>query len=1118
VDPIADALLPRVEPQPSPTPPTPVREPSPSLQAVLDESARRGHSGYAQHVRVTYEQNRRDDRVHFLRNLAENHRNRAGEIANDAARAREAGLTVEADRLSRISADEARFSYERDDEATAIRDGDLLPPQVDVDPADWHRINEDVGDLASGAVDTDDRSALTGDDRPRPVDTTRPYGERGGLREPLAVHQQDLERAMPRDADGRVLRLADPRVGEWFGLANDGGPQADPTRGINCLDGVLSLFDTFLHGRPRVSAPRTFDSYADGDPTRPLGAERGGLGRIEMTAGAQFQGLCPYVGGQDPADAKRAVDQAMTNLHNQLHNAGHGSFAFIVTDAEGGTAHAWAAVNMHGTILYLDPQNGRLSENVPLYSHTGQAYDGNVVSMDALVVDTFGDPAPLPFHQAGLWSSRSLEPTGTDPDVPASPEPTPESPDPGLPISKGLPDEDSVEQTEVPESPAQLSDAQTAESQILGCLDPEHRAVLKASFIESSKVAEATLRELREVSATVRTRDGDDPPTVVDEEHRVKKLESLARKFNERHEATGISAEDFLRTANDRVRFSIKISENNYGDYAGKLIAELDSRGYQVEEAASFWSQSGRHNGLNLTLTNADGFRLELQFPTELSRAVGKHTHDLYEIVRLPASKATGSERVAAFLDILAINKRSSIAAHQPQDLAAIPGLVHVDTSFAKWANGKGTVAWSEYLRNLDIQGTSLAEELVQRGLTPTDILGVHRSEVRDDQTALRLSSVPQDQGNNGSQQPDRVLGAGDGPSARSDVERPASTMDIRPGDGGGPAVRRGVPGRDITDRPADSRTDGEGATSHGAPERGDPAGDVRRGGEDGLGVRPAPLVDRNVQGPVEYSPGDSPVEPIREPDAWGTSPSRRHPLAGNDSTLDESDGPGEASGGLSLAHETAASVATSTIGAYQTDMDLRAATDRTVRAGETDEQAADRVASAEAELDLRHKIRQFEQLGDTPPTIDIAANDARFGNHGAHTQERHGPQIKMERSSTERTVEGRIYGDPPWARSENWSYRWRDVPTMNRIINQVIRDDWDVIRNELVFNGYSERKIYIGSVVGDGFFNEGMYGAGSRQAKYSVAAGMVFRLRLVPGSDPAEFFLLTSYPTPVVE
>src|SRR5690606_17178355 len=128
----------------------------------------------------------------------------------------------------------------------------------------FRNLNEDVGRLALGAVETGDISALTGSDRPPSADTTRPYGKRGGLRPPLAQHQIDLERAMPRDAYGNVIRTADPRQGYWFQLSNDGGPAADPTRGLNCLDCALSFYETWMHGRPRVSAPRTFDSYADG--------------------------------------------------------------------------------------------------------------------------------------------------------------------------------------------------------------------------------------------------------------------------------------------------------------------------------------------------------------------------------------------------------------------------------------------------------------------------------------------------------------------------------------------------------------------------------------------------------------------------------------------------------------------------------------------------------------------------------------------------------------------------------------------------------------------------------------------------------------------------------------
>ena len=87
------------------------------------------------------------------------------------------------------------------------------------------------------------------------------------------------------------MRTADPRQGGWFALANDGGPQADPTRGINCLDCTLSLFETWVHGRPRVAAPRTFDGYLQGDIRRPVNGEAGGPGRVEEVTGGRFQKL-----------------------------------------------------------------------------------------------------------------------------------------------------------------------------------------------------------------------------------------------------------------------------------------------------------------------------------------------------------------------------------------------------------------------------------------------------------------------------------------------------------------------------------------------------------------------------------------------------------------------------------------------------------------------------------------------------------------------------------------------------------------------------------------------------------------------------------------------------------
>lgn len=214
----------------------------------------------------------------------------------------------------------------------------------------------------------------------------------GGLRQAQAVHLKALRNAVPA-AD----RLPDPRVGLWFSLLNAGGPGEDPTRGVNCLDAVLALFETYQRGRPRVAGARTFDGYAHGAPERPVGGEWSGVRRIQQAARSDFQNLCPFVGGAPAEEADAAVEAAFRNLANHLHNSGHGAFAFVLTDFASGGCHAWAAVNQAGTILFLDPQLGVVAADEPLYR--------DVVSMDALVVDGRGDPAPLPYHGAGQWTS-----------------------------------------------------------------------------------------------------------------------------------------------------------------------------------------------------------------------------------------------------------------------------------------------------------------------------------------------------------------------------------------------------------------------------------------------------------------------------------------------------------------------------------------------------------------------------------------------------------------------------------------------------------------------------------------------------------------------------------------
>ena len=263
--------------------------------AAAEAAERRRYQDHYESLRIGFENNRRQAEAARLRTRAVEHDRRAVEYATYARQLHQAGNRQWADGWQRAANEEARAYSEWRDLADAVLAGTTAPPVVDIS-ATFEHANRDVGALALGAVETVGPSRLTGDDDPPPIDDSRPYGQPGGLRPPLALHQVDVERQMPREPDGAVTRTADPRQGGWFRLLNDGGPAADATRGINCLDCTLSLFETWVHGRPRVSAPRTFDGYLDGDIRRPIRGEAGGPGRVEDVTGGRFQQLLAPAG------------------------------------------------------------------------------------------------------------------------------------------------------------------------------------------------------------------------------------------------------------------------------------------------------------------------------------------------------------------------------------------------------------------------------------------------------------------------------------------------------------------------------------------------------------------------------------------------------------------------------------------------------------------------------------------------------------------------------------------------------------------------------------------------------------------------------------------------------
>ncbi|MDY7090332.1 MAG: hypothetical protein SYR96_35225 [Actinomycetota bacterium] len=165
-------------------------------------------------------------------------------------------------------------------------------------------------------------------------------------------------------------------------------------------------------------------------------------------------------------------------------------------------------------------------------------------------------------------------------------------------------------------------------------------------------------------------------------------------------------------------------------------------------------------------------------------------------------------------------------------------------------------------------------------------------------------------------------------------------------------------------------------------------------------------------------------------------------------------------------------------------------------------------------DLSLSAMMNRYEQLGDTPPTFNLARNDDAFGAEGAHTVERHGPDVPLRRDPNTRTVEGRIYGDPPWPRPENRSYRWTDHTTMNREINRYVQENWETIRSDLAETGRHEGGFDANHRVGEGYYNKGMFGAGPRQVEYGATSLVTVRIKVAPGSDPPRPFIVTAFPS----
>jgi len=167
--------------------------------------------------------------------------------------------------------------------------------------------------------------------------------------------------------------------------------------------------------------------------------------------------------------------------------------------------------------------------------------------------------------------------------------------------------------------------------------------------------------------------------------------------------------------------------------------------------------------------------------------------------------------------------------------------------------------------------------------------------------------------------------------------------------------------------------------------------------------------------------------------------------------------------------------------------------------------------------------MKAYDDLGKKPPKVDIVKNDGDYAD--AHTLERHGPDIPLERNGApagDRTIGGRIYGDPPWRPSastsrrplppDNFSYKWKDVATINRTVNKYLQDNWEQVRSDLAQGQRHEATFNTKSVVGEGYYNNGQHGVGPRQATYGKTNTVTITINTVP-TDPSAINIIRAFP-----
>ena len=226
----------------------------------------------------------------------------------------------------------------------------------------------------------------------------RRYDVPAGYRRPLLSEHCALEEALPRAADDSFQPAPEP-LPEWLSRLNGVGRHADQSRAQNCVDATLALADTYVRGRPRVAAPRSVDAHRSGTTRLPLRGEPAGRRRLEDAVNGNLQLLFAQADAVQSRFESYQAQAAFDTVADQLRRAGPGAFAVLLAGWPDGGSRSTAAVNYEGAIRWVDAQLGTVAE-APMPGEW-------VRSLEVLIVDGAGRPAPIPGAPLSPWTTRT---------------------------------------------------------------------------------------------------------------------------------------------------------------------------------------------------------------------------------------------------------------------------------------------------------------------------------------------------------------------------------------------------------------------------------------------------------------------------------------------------------------------------------------------------------------------------------------------------------------------------------------------------------------------------------------------------------------------------------------